>query len=69
MASPVVADYVRRIEVDRANWLEDVLAGLLVAGVRQDEIEIQVHPADCKTVVAVRGVPKYEWTFNLTTES
>jgi hypothetical protein len=41
------------------NWLEDVMAGLLTNGVRIDEIKVQHYPG--RTVVTVRGVPKYEW--------
>lgn len=51
---------VREAIKSRADWLEDVLAGLLINGVRREDIEIQEHP-DCRTVVAVRGEPKYEW--------
>jgi hypothetical protein len=43
-----------------ANEIEDILAGLMINGVRQDEIEIQRHPD--KTVIVVRGVPRYELT-------
>jgi hypothetical protein len=46
----------------RADWLEDVLAGLLAAGVSIGEIEVQEFQSEpLRTVVAVRGVPKYEW--------
>lgn len=45
----------------RMDWLEDVLAGLLANGVRIDEVEVQEHPGN-RTVVAVRGTPRYEWS-------
>lgn len=45
---------------EKANWLEDVVSGLLVNGVQQKEIEIQEHP-EMVTVVLVRGLPKYEY--------
>lgn len=45
---------------DRAEWLEDVLAGMLAAGCDQSEIEVQEHPGS-RTIVCVRGEPKYEW--------
>lgn len=45
---------------ERAGWLEDIAAGLIINGLRPDEVEIQEHP-DGRTVVAVRGVPKYEF--------
>ena len=41
------------------NWLEDVLAGLLTNGVRLGEFKIKHYPD--RTVVTVRGVPRYEW--------
>jgi hypothetical protein len=41
------------------NWLEDVLAGLLVNGVRLGDIKIKHFPD--RTVITVHGVPKYEW--------
>jgi len=50
----------RSISDAKANWLEDVLAGLLSAGVAENEIAIQHHP-DNRTIVLVRGEPKYEW--------
>jgi hypothetical protein len=47
----------------QAEWLEEVLAGLLSAGVAQDDIEIRRFQSDpCRTVVAVKGEPKYENT-------
>lgn len=46
----------------RAEWLEDVLAGLLAAGCTKDQIEVQEHPVS-RTVVCVNGEPKYEWKF------
>lgn len=49
----------------RAEWLEDVLAGLMACGVRQDEIDVQEFPDELKTRVAVRGVVKYEWAVNV----
>lgn len=45
----------------QTEWLEDVIAGLLINGVQQEEIEIhyfQSEPGRC--VVVVRGSPKYE---------
>lgn len=54
--------YVRRMIDERANWLEDVLAGLLSNGVRMDEIEVCEFQGELRTQVRVRGVPKYEWT-------
>ena len=53
-------DYVASAIRSRADWLEDVLAGLLSNGVMRDEIEVQEYP-DHRTVVVVRGVAKYEW--------
>lgn len=54
----------RQVIEKKAEWLEDVLAGLLTAGVRMNEIEVQEHPG-LRTVVLVRGEPKYE--FNIKT--
>lgn len=44
----------------KLEWLEDIVAGLMAAGCTKEEIQIQEHP-NCRTVVCVRGVPKYEW--------
>lgn len=44
----------------RANEIEDILAGLMINGVTKDEIEIQEHPD--RTLIVVRGVPRYEIT-------
>lgn len=52
---------------EQNEWLEDVLAGLLINGVAVDEIEIQQFNYDpLRVVVAVRGVPKYENTIKVT---
>lgn len=46
---------------EQNDWLEDVLAGLLTAGLTMDEIEVRTFQHDplC-VVVAVRGEAKYE---------
>lgn len=44
----------------RAEWLEDVLAGLVMAGVSKNDIEVQEHPGGV-TRVAVRGLVKYQF--------
>lgn len=50
------------MQTARSEWLEDVIAGLLAAGCTKDEIQVQEFQSDpLRTVVAVRGVPKYEW--------
>ena len=47
-------------------WLEDVLAGLLINGVTQDDIEVRRFQDDpLRVVVAVRGEPKYEHTIKV----
>lgn len=55
------AAYVKRMQIARADWLEDVLAGLLSNGVDVNEIHVGVHPFS-RTVISVRGTPRYEWT-------
>ena len=46
---------------EQANWLEDVLAGLLINDVSRLDIEIRYFQNDpFRIVVAVRGVVKYE---------
>jgi hypothetical protein len=55
-------EQIHAVTSARANWLEDVLAGLLINGVEKSEIEIQERPEN-RTVVAVRGMLKYEWKF------
>jgi len=52
---------LREIADARANWMEDCIAGLMINGVSKDRIEIQHRPS--KTVIAVDGVPKYEFEF------
>lgn len=49
-----------RVLVAKHNWLEDIIAGLLINGVHQTEIEIKEWP-NCRTTVAVRGADKYEF--------
>lgn len=51
----------------RAEWLEDVLAGLLAAGVSAEEIEIQHHP-NLILAVTVRGEEKYRHQIKITPE-
>lgn len=45
---------------DRAEWLEDILAGLLINGVRRDEVEVHHYP-DGLTSVVVRGERRYSY--------
>lgn len=55
---------VEKVAADKANWLDDVIGGLLINGVAKDEIHINEHPD--RTEVQVRGVPRYEfrWKFD-----
>ena len=55
-----IAELTRRVMEKKAEWLEDILAGLLTNSVQMWEIQVQHHP-DSRTVVVVRGVPLYEW--------
>lgn len=55
----------RKIYADKLNWTEDVIAGLLSNGIGRDEIVIDEHPGP-RTVINVRGVPRYEWKLVLT---
>lgn len=52
-----------------AAWLEDVLAGLMVAGVSQDEIEIRRYAHRLLVEVAVRGEVKYRHEIKFTVSS
>ena len=45
---------------ERSEWLESHLSGLIAAGLRFDEIEVQEHPG-MVTRIAVRGVTKFEF--------
>lgn len=56
----VIDDWVRRAAMSRAIWLEGILKNLLSTDMPTEDIEIQEHP-DHRTVVAIRGVPRYEW--------
>lgn len=52
--------------IERSEWLEDVIAGLMCAGVKKDEIEIDVTDApEFRTTVRVRGEVKYEYPLGL----
>lgn len=53
------------IQAAKYNWLEDILAGLLINGVSMREVVICEY--DRRTIVEVRGVPRYEFivTFEL----
>lgn len=62
-----VAQAWQQAHREQSEWLEDVLAGLLINGVAQDDIEIhyfQTDPGRC--VVVVRGKPKYEHRISFT---
>lgn len=50
----------KRCADDHAQWLEDILAGLLINGVAKEAIEVQHHDGGLRTVVLVNGVQKYE---------
>lgn len=54
----ILDHYTRVAFFRKANELEDILAGLMINGVRRDEIEIHEHQD--RTVVLVRGSPRYE---------
>jgi len=56
-----LAEMASEMGRDRAAFLEDALAGLLAAGVKKDEIELQEWPG-VRTVIVVRGTPRYLWT-------
>lgn len=57
---------LERLAAEQAYWLEDVLAGLLVAGCSESDIEVRRFQDDpLRIVVAVRGVPKYEHKISL----
>jgi hypothetical protein len=56
----MTADLVSKLNADRNEWLDDVIAGLLINGVPSTDICIEHHLMS-RIVVTVRGVPKYEW--------
>lgn len=56
----IIENQCRRVTFELNEWMEDILAGLLVCGVKRDEIAVQHHPRN-RTVILVRGVQKYEW--------
>jgi len=55
-----IDERTRQIILDRHEWLEDVIAGLMINGVKRKEIMI-VHDRDASVRVFVRGVAKYIW--------
>lgn len=56
---------VSKAASEKANWLDDVIGGLLINGVTKDEIAVMEFPD--RTVVQVRGVPRYEFRIKFTT--
>lgn len=56
----LIENQCRRSTFELNEWMEDILAGLLVCGVKRDEIVVQHHPRN-RTVILVCGVQKYEW--------
>lgn len=53
-------DLIRQAIAAQANWLEDVLAGLLINGVTANEVEIrEVQSNPSRMEVWVRGKLKY----------
>ena len=51
---------------NQAEWLEDILAGLLINGVSKDEIEVRRFVENHDVQVWVRGKPKYEHRLSIT---
>lgn len=49
---------------EKANWLDDVIAGLMINGVTKGEIEVRECPE--ATRIAVRGVERYEFKIKFT---
>ena len=60
----MVHEHVRKAIRARNDWLEDVLAGLLINGVKVEEISVR-DTFGPKTEVWVRGKCKYKWTLKL----
>lgn len=60
-----VKDQIREFEAVEANWLEDVLAGLLINGVAREDIEIRRYTGKLDTSVLVKGVERYRHVVNL----
>lgn len=58
IVSGMIARTVQSVMGKKANELDDIIAGLLINGVARDEIEVRECPD--KTLVCVRGVPRYE---------
>lgn len=58
LTDAMIDNTTEKIMEAQANWLEDVLAGLLINGVSVNDVDVQYHP-DNRIVVAVDGVPKY----------
>lgn len=53
-----------RALAEHNNWLEDVLAGLLINGIAKENISIRYQKTprgSAITIACVNGVPKYSW--------
>lgn len=67
-ATDLIANAVKEAMARKAEWLEDVIAGLMINGIDRADIEI----SECQdfrgttfdTIVRVRGVPKYHHTIS-----
>lgn len=57
----MMRDLAKKLNEDYANWLDDIVAGLLINGVLPHEIEVVEYRAAGKTCIRVRGVERYEW--------
>jgi len=56
----VLREHVRTLIKARAEWLEDILAGLLINGIKPEEISVR-DTFGPKTEVWVRGKLRYTW--------
>lgn len=62
-------DLIYKAILSRAEFLEDILAGLISNGVAMDEIQIVQYRGSIKTYVIVRGVVRYTWDLTYNGES
>jgi hypothetical protein len=62
-ANEVIDRYVRQIIDERARWVGQRIGDLVFIGHDIEDIELLTFPLDpdCRTVIAVKGEPKYEW--------
>lgn len=54
-------DLTKQIIASRMEWVEAHLRELVAEGIALSEIKLEEH-LDCRTVIVVRDVPRFQWS-------